>query len=79
MRVAEHRYDHPRTLDRDARGAGESPGVPLCATARSAAARLSRAGDAAGTARAYERAITLTANAVERAKPEGRRGAPQIN
>jgi RNA polymerase sigma-70 factor (ECF subfamily) len=40
---------------------------------------LSRAGDAAGTARAYERAITLTANAVERAKPEGRRGALQIN
>jgi RNA polymerase sigma-70 factor, ECF subfamily len=36
---------------------------------------LSRAGDAAGAARAYQRAIALTANAVERAELERRRGA----
>ncbi len=36
---------------------------------------LSRAGDAAGGARAYERAIALTANAVERAELERRLGA----
>ena len=36
---------------------------------------LSRAGDAAGAARAYERAIALTANAVERAELERRLGA----
>jgi RNA polymerase sigma-70 factor (ECF subfamily) len=36
---------------------------------------LSRAGDAAGAARAYERAITLSANAVERAELERRLGA----
>jgi RNA polymerase sigma-70 factor, ECF subfamily len=35
---------------------------------------LSRAGDAAGAARAYERAIALTANAVERAELERRLG-----
>jgi RNA polymerase sigma-70 factor, ECF subfamily len=36
---------------------------------------LSRAGDAAGAARAYERAITLSANAIERAELERRLGA----
>jgi RNA polymerase sigma-70 factor, ECF subfamily len=36
---------------------------------------LSRAGDVAGAARAYERAIALTANAVERAELERRLGA----
>jgi RNA polymerase sigma-70 factor, ECF subfamily len=36
---------------------------------------LRRAGDAAGAARAYERAIALTANAVERAELERRLGA----
>jgi RNA polymerase sigma-70 factor, ECF subfamily len=36
---------------------------------------LSRAGDAAGASRAYERAIALTANAVERAELERRLGA----
>ena len=36
---------------------------------------LSRAGDAEGAARAYERAIALTANAVERAELERRVGA----
>jgi RNA polymerase sigma-70 factor, ECF subfamily len=36
---------------------------------------LSRAGDAEGAARAYERAIALTANAVERAELERRRAA----
>jgi len=36
---------------------------------------LSRAGDDAGAARAYERAIALTANAVERAELERRLGA----
>jgi RNA polymerase sigma-70 factor (ECF subfamily) len=36
---------------------------------------LSRAGDAAGAARAYERAISLSANAVERAELERRLGA----
>jgi RNA polymerase sigma-70 factor (ECF subfamily) len=36
---------------------------------------LSRAGDTAGAARAYERAIALTANAVERAELERRRRA----
>jgi RNA polymerase sigma-70 factor (ECF subfamily) len=36
---------------------------------------LSRAGDSAGAARAYERAIALTANAVERAELERRRDA----
>jgi len=36
---------------------------------------LSRAGDAAGAARAYERAIALTANAVEREELERRLGA----
>jgi RNA polymerase sigma-70 factor, ECF subfamily len=36
---------------------------------------LSRAGDAAGARRAYERAIALTANAVERAELERRLGA----
>jgi RNA polymerase sigma-70 factor (ECF subfamily) len=36
---------------------------------------LNRAGDAAGAARAYERAIALTANAVERAELERRLGA----
>ena len=36
---------------------------------------LSRAGDAEGAARAYERAIELTANAVERAELERRLGA----
>ena len=36
---------------------------------------LSRAGDAAGAARAYERAIALTANAVERAELERRLAA----
>jgi RNA polymerase sigma-70 factor, ECF subfamily len=36
---------------------------------------LSRAGDAKGAARAYERAIALTANAVERAELERRLGA----
>jgi RNA polymerase sigma-70 factor (ECF subfamily) len=36
---------------------------------------LSRAGDAAGAARAYERALPLTANAVERAELERRLGA----
>jgi len=36
---------------------------------------LSRAGDAAGAARAYERAIALTANAVERAELERRLNA----
>jgi RNA polymerase sigma-70 factor (ECF subfamily) len=36
---------------------------------------LSRAGDAAGAARAYERAIVLSANAVERAELERRLGA----
>ena len=36
---------------------------------------LSRAGDPAGAARAYERAIALTANAVERAELERRLGA----
>jgi RNA polymerase sigma-70 factor (ECF subfamily) len=36
---------------------------------------LSRAGDAEGAARAYERAIALTANAVERAELERRQGA----
>jgi RNA polymerase sigma-70 factor, ECF subfamily len=36
---------------------------------------LSRSGDAAGAARAYERAIALTANAVERAELERRLGA----
>jgi RNA polymerase sigma-70 factor (ECF subfamily) len=36
---------------------------------------LSRAGDAAGAARAYQRAIALTANAVERAELERRLGA----
>jgi RNA polymerase sigma-70 factor (ECF subfamily) len=36
---------------------------------------LSRAGDAAGAERAYERAIALTANAVERAELERRLGA----
>jgi RNA polymerase sigma-70 factor (ECF subfamily) len=36
---------------------------------------LSRAGDVAGAARAYERAITLTGNAVERAELERRLGA----
>jgi RNA polymerase sigma-70 factor (ECF subfamily) len=36
---------------------------------------LSRAGNAAGAARAYERAIGLTANAVERAELERRLGA----
>ena len=36
---------------------------------------LSRAGDAEGAARAYERAIALTANAVERAELERRLGA----
>jgi RNA polymerase sigma-70 factor, ECF subfamily len=36
---------------------------------------LSRAGDAAAAARAYERAIALTANAVERAELERRLGA----
>jgi RNA polymerase sigma-70 factor, ECF subfamily len=36
---------------------------------------LSRAGDAAAAARAYERAIALSANAVERAELERRRGA----
>jgi RNA polymerase sigma-70 factor, ECF subfamily len=36
---------------------------------------LSRAGDAVGAARAYERAIALTANAVERAELERRLGA----
>jgi RNA polymerase sigma-70 factor, ECF subfamily len=36
---------------------------------------LSRGGDAAGAARAYERAIALTANAVERAELERRLGA----
>jgi RNA polymerase sigma-70 factor, ECF subfamily len=36
---------------------------------------LSRAGDAAGAGRAYERAIELTANAVERAELERRLGA----
>jgi RNA polymerase sigma-70 factor (ECF subfamily) len=36
---------------------------------------LSRAGDVAGAARAYERAIALTANAVERAELERRRRA----
>jgi RNA polymerase sigma-70 factor (ECF subfamily) len=33
---------------------------------------LCRAGDSAGAARAYERAITLSANAVERTELEGR-------
>jgi RNA polymerase sigma-70 factor (ECF subfamily) len=36
---------------------------------------LSRAGDADGAVRAYERAIALTANAVERAELERRLGA----
>jgi RNA polymerase sigma-70 factor (ECF subfamily) len=36
---------------------------------------LSRTGDAAGAARAYERAIALSANAVERAELERRLGA----
>jgi RNA polymerase sigma-70 factor, ECF subfamily len=36
---------------------------------------LNRGGDAEGAARAYERAIALTANAVERAELERRRGA----
>jgi RNA polymerase sigma-70 factor (ECF subfamily) len=36
---------------------------------------LSRAGDTSGAARAYERAIALTANAVERAELERRLGA----
>jgi RNA polymerase sigma-70 factor (ECF subfamily) len=36
---------------------------------------LSRSGDAAGAARAYERAIALTANAVELAELERRLGA----
>jgi RNA polymerase sigma-70 factor, ECF subfamily len=36
---------------------------------------LSRAGDAAGAGRAYERAIALTANAVKRAELERRLGA----
>ena len=36
---------------------------------------LSRAGDTAGAARAYERAIALSANAVERAELERRLGA----
>ena len=36
---------------------------------------LRRAGDAGGAARAYERAIALTANAVERAELERRLGA----
>jgi RNA polymerase sigma-70 factor, ECF subfamily len=36
---------------------------------------LNRAGDAAGASRAYERAIALTANAVERAELERRLGA----
>jgi RNA polymerase sigma-70 factor (ECF subfamily) len=36
---------------------------------------LSRAGDAAGAAGAYERAIALTSNAVERAELERRKGA----
>jgi RNA polymerase sigma-70 factor, ECF subfamily len=35
---------------------------------------LSRAGDADGAARVYERAIELTANAVERAELERRLG-----
>jgi RNA polymerase sigma-70 factor (ECF subfamily) len=36
---------------------------------------LTRAGDAEGAARAYERAIALTANAIERAELERRLGA----
>jgi RNA polymerase sigma-70 factor, ECF subfamily len=40
---------------------------------------LSRAGDAAGAARAYERAIALTANAVERAELERRLGVLPID
>jgi RNA polymerase sigma-70 factor, ECF subfamily len=40
---------------------------------------LSRAGDAAGAARAYERAIALSANAVERAELERRLDALRIN
>ncbi len=36
---------------------------------------LSRAGDAAGAARAYERAIALSSNAVERAELERRLSA----
>jgi RNA polymerase sigma-70 factor, ECF subfamily len=36
---------------------------------------VSRAGDTAGAARAYERAIALTANVVERAELERRLGA----
>ena len=36
---------------------------------------LSRAGDTAGATRAYERAIALSANAVERAELERRLGA----
>lgn len=36
---------------------------------------LSRVGDAAGAARAYERAIALSANAVERVELERRLGA----
>ena len=40
---------------------------------------LSRAGDAERAARAYERAIALTANAVERAELERRLGAPALS
>jgi RNA polymerase sigma-70 factor (ECF subfamily) len=40
---------------------------------------LSRAGDTAGAARAYERAIALTANAVEQAELERRLGALRID
>ena len=40
-----------------------------------AADLLGRVGDATGAARAYERAIALTANAVERAELERRLGA----
>jgi RNA polymerase sigma-70 factor (ECF subfamily) len=40
---------------------------------------LSRAGDATGAAQAYERAIALTANAVERAELERRLGALRID
>jgi RNA polymerase sigma-70 factor (ECF subfamily) len=48
---------------------------PLHAAHAAHAELLSRAGDAEGAARAYERAIALTANAVERAELERRLGA----
>jgi predicted RNA polymerase sigma factor len=59
-------------LVREAATALTPEGRPLYAAH---AELLRRAGDAEGAARAYERAIALSANAVERAELERRLGA----